>query len=124
MDRERNWEVWLIVAIAVLMAFFILFHEYTLAQEPAVPRTQVYQRLVPMICGPPPLLVNFLEKHKKTLIYSGVGLGDSDNVVIAIYENSQKFFTVVLWSREACVVTHGQLGQLRMRPDFWSKDAG
>jgi hypothetical protein len=120
MDRERNWEVWLIVVIAALMAFFIIFHEYTLAQEP-VPRTQVYQRLVPMICGPSDLLVNFLKKHEKTLIYSGVGLGDRDNVVIAVYENPKKFFTIVLWSREACVVTHGQLGQLRMRPDFITK---
>ena len=120
MDRERNYEVVLIVVIAVLMAFFIIFHEYTLAQEP-VPRTQVYQRMVPMICGPSALLVDFLKKHEKTLIYSGVGLGDSEKVVIAIYENPQKFFTIVLWKNEACVVTHGQLGQLRMRPDFWTK---
>lgn len=129
MDRERNYEVWLLVVIATLMVFFIFFHEYTLAQEPPdnetaimVPQTQIYQRLVPINCGPPRLLVEFLKSAGKVLIYSGVGLGDSDNIVISVYENPKHLFTIVLWGgREACVTVNGQLGQMRTRPDFWIK---
>jgi hypothetical protein len=129
MDRERNYEFVLIVVIAMLMGFFIFWHEYVLAQEPtdnqtaiAIPLSQIYQRLVPINCGPPPLLAEFLKSAGKVLIYSGVGLQDSDNVVISVYENPRHFFTIVLWGgREACVTVNGQLGQMRTRPDFWIK---
>ena len=33
MERERNYELVLIVVIAVLMAFFVVFHEYALADK-------------------------------------------------------------------------------------------
>jgi len=126
MDRERNYEVWLLVVIALLMVFFIFFHEYTLAADNEtairIPQPQIYQRLVPINCGPPPLLQAFLKSEGKVLIYSGVGLGDSDTVVISVYENPQHFFTIVLWGgREACVTVNGQLGQMRVRPDVWIK---
>ena len=126
MDRERNYEVWLLVVIAVLMAFFIFFHEFTLAADNKtaimVPLPQIYQRLVPINCGPPPLLAAYLKSAGKVLIYSGIGLQDSDNVVISVYENPKHFFTIVLWAgREACVTVNGQLGQMRARPDFWIK---
>jgi len=126
MDRERNYEVWLLVIIAVWMAFFIFYHEYTLAADNEtvirIPQPQIYQRLVPINCGPPLLLAEFLKSARKVLIYSGVGLQDSDNVVISVYENPQHFFTIVLWGgQEACVTVNGQLGQMRTRPDIWIK---
>jgi len=116
----------LIVSTILLVAVFIFWHEYTLAADNEtaimVPQTQIYQRLVPINCGPPPLLQAFLKSEGKVLIYSGVGLGDSDNVVISVYENPQLFFTIVLWGgREACVTVNGQLGQMRVRPDVWIK---
>jgi hypothetical protein len=125
-NREYNYEILLIVVIAVLMGILIFWHEYVLAQNTdtaeVVPQTQIYQRLVPINCGPPRLLAEFLKSAGKVLIYSGVGLGDSDTVVISVYENPKHFFTIVLWGgREACVTVNGQLGQMRTRPDFWIK---
>jgi hypothetical protein len=125
-NREYNYEILLIVVIAVLMGILIFWHEYVLAQNTdtaeVVPQTQIYQRLVPINCGPPRLLAEFLKSAGKVLIYSGVGLGDSDTVVISVYENPKHFFTIVLWGgREACVTVNGQLGQMRTRPDNWIK---